>query len=100
MTLKSRKDKRLSTENFKHVSSRAVRSIDFSSLKNILEVKFITGEVYHYLNVKKKLWNTILGIIKSRESLGAFINQQVKPYHDYYQLIVTSTKEKQKRIEL
>jgi len=96
MDLKPGKGKRLATRNFMHVRSRAVRSIDFSFRENILEVKFISGEIYHYINVKKKLWKMILDVIESGESLGAFINQQVKPYYDYYQLIVNDTAKKQK----
>lgn len=78
MRLPDAPGKRLMTKNFIRVDSQALRSVDFTGRSRTLEVEFIDGEVYHHYQVPPVLWAQIREVIASGESVGAFVNQQVK----------------------
>jgi hypothetical protein len=78
MRLPDAPGERLMTKNFMRVDSQALRSLDFTGRSRTLEVEFIDGEVYHYYKVPAGLWAQIREAIASGESVGAFVNQQVK----------------------
>lgn len=88
MQLETKNAPRLETDNFRFVNtSEAVQSLDYSGRLKILEVEFISSrEVYHYLGVTQSTWEKIIQVIESGESLGAFINTDIKPHYDYYRL--------------
>lgn len=98
---------RLSTKNFiKTPFSEAIKSIDYSIKLKLLEIEFKeengNDKVYHYLGVERRIFENILHLKKTIDSLptplpkklreiyslGRFVNQQVKPQYDYYELIV------------
>lgn len=78
MRLPDAPGERLMTKNHIRVDSSAVRSLDFAPRSRTLEVKFIDGEVYHYYKVPAKLWTQIKDVIASGQSIGTFVNQDVK----------------------
>lgn len=82
-----KKNGRLRTDNFRFINtSEAVQSIDYSRRMKILEVEFISREVYHYLSVQPGTWREIERIIESGDSLGTYLNKVVKQEHEYYKL--------------
>ena|SRR5215213_7665480 len=98
MQLETKNALRLETDNFRFVNtSEAVQSLDYSKRLKILEVEFINGGVYHYLNVSQDTWKELQGTIESGESLGAYVNSTVKANHDYYKLDVPSIGELKNR---
>lgn len=89
MELETKNALRLETDNFRFVNtSEAVQSLDYSKRLKILEVEFINGGVYHYLNVSNDTWKQLQETIEDGESLGAYINASIKANHDYYKLDV------------
>lgn len=78
MMLPPKKGKRLGTENFLRVDSRAARSIDFAARERTIEIEFINGDVYHYYKAPPQLWAQITGIVEAGMSLGTFLNQEFK----------------------
>jgi hypothetical protein len=89
MQLETKNAPRLETDNFRFINtSEAVQSIDYSRRLKILEVEFINGGVYHYLNVSRETWKELQETIESGESLGAYVNSTIKANHDYYKLEV------------
>lgn len=89
MQLETKNVPRLETDNFRFINtSEAVQSLDYSGKLKILEVEFINGGVYHYLNVSRDTWKEVAHTIESGESLGAYVNSTIKAEHDYYKLDV------------
>lgn len=95
---------RLNTENFIRMPSTAITSIDYSSKLKLLEIEFRDNQkIYHYKNVEKDVYEELLHLKKLRESesglpeaelekrysIGKFVNQKVKPEHDYYELKIS-----------
>lgn len=85
--------KRLHTGNFTKVSSEAITSIDYDPSKKIIEIAYSGEKIYHYTNMDRKIWTTFLTIIKNKESIGTYINQQFKKMVDekgidYYEVIL------------
>jgi len=95
---------RLGTKKFVTVDSDAVTSIDYSQKLKLLEVEFRDNQkIYHYLQVSKSIYENLLKLKKIKESLkvsgekdpehnysiGKFINLEVKPRYDYYDLSVS-----------
>lgn len=78
MRLPDAPGERLMTKNFVRVDSQALRSLDFASKSRTLEVEFIDGEIYHYYKVPAKLWTEIKDVLLSGQSIGTFVNQDVK----------------------
>lgn len=100
MELETKNALRLETDNFRFVNtSEAVQSLDYSKSLKILEVEFINGGVYHYLNVSKDTWKELQETIEDGESLGGYINSTIKANHDYYKLDVPSAGELRKERE-
>jgi hypothetical protein len=78
MKLDDGRGERLMTDNYMHVNSQAVRSIDYSPKSKTMEVEFIDGEVYHYYKVPAGLWKRIQDVATDGGSVGTFVNQDVK----------------------
>lgn len=90
MKLPDKYGARLNTENYKEVKSAAATSIDYYPKLKIIEIEFSSGSIYHYLNVKKPVWNKFLAFAAKGKGLGEFISQFKQPYNDgverYYEL--------------
>lgn len=58
--------------------------INYQKEKQILEVEYTGGRVYHYHRVPQEIWNEYVEIIKTGGSSGTYVNQQIKPrFGDY-----------------
>jgi hypothetical protein len=57
------------------VNSSAVRSVGYDRRSRILEVEFVSGEVYRYLGVERMVHGALL----RSDSLGRFVNERIKP---------------------
>jgi hypothetical protein len=57
------------------VNSSAVRSVGYDQRSRILEVEFVSGEVYRYLGVERIVYGALL----RSDSLGRFVNERIKP---------------------
>jgi len=73
--------KRLSHKTAIYLDSEALKMVNYSEKEETLEATFNNGRTYHYLKVPKTLWKNFVAVIKSGESAGAFINQQIKPFY-------------------
>ncbi|HEX7845278.1 MAG TPA: Fic family protein, partial [Chitinophagaceae bacterium] len=62
--------------------SNATVLINYSSRTKSLEVEFVGGHVYHYLDVEAEIWEKYQSVVKSRKSSGEFVNAQLKPYYE------------------
>jgi hypothetical protein len=78
------KQHRLNTKNAVYTAqSGTTRMINYDPAKQVLEVQFIEGDVYHYQHVPKKLWEEYLNIVQSGGSSGTFVNKVIKPYYTF-----------------
>jgi hypothetical protein len=63
--------------------SGTTRMVNYDQKKQVLEVQFIEGDVYHYQHVPKELWKEFLAIIQSGGSSGTFVNKVIKPFYKF-----------------
>ncbi len=61
------------------VSSSTIRSIGYDGQSSILEVEFISGEIYQYFNVSEYLHQGLM----SASSKGQFLNDNIKYGYRY-----------------
>ena len=74
--------KKFSHKNVVYLKSEAaLKMINYDEDKCILEATFNNNRTYHYENVAKKVWMDFLGVIRSGNSAGEFINQHIKPFY-------------------
>jgi hypothetical protein len=59
------------------VSSTSVVSVGYDSERAELEIEFVGGGVYRYLDVPPE---TAIELLRA-ESIGRFVNSRVKPVH-------------------
>ena len=103
--LESRSGFRLNTPNYITTPSEAIVSVDYSSHLKILELEWRNengeSKIYHYLNVRKDIYQLILELktkidslskhstkyTRDRYSIGRFISLNVRDVYDYYELI-------------
>jgi len=57
------------------VDSSSVRSVGYDGRSHTLEVEFVNGGVYDYLDVPA----TEADRLRASESLGRYLNQRIKP---------------------
>ncbi len=93
MKLTAQHIRRLHTGNFIKVSSEAITDIDYDPSKKIIEIAYSGEKIYHYTKMNRKMWDKFLTIIKKKESIGTYINQQFKKMIDeknieYYEVIL------------
>ena len=81
--------KKLSTTNQTYVSSSALRSIDYSTSTEILELEFINNQVYHYYKVPRNVWEKTMDVVKTGKSLGTFVNEEIRNLDLDYRKIIT-----------
>lgn len=61
------------------VNSSTIAAIGYSKPRQILEVEFISGEVYQYLGVPESIYNGIM----SASSRGHYLHYQVKGIYKF-----------------
>ena len=59
------------------VSSSAVATVGYDQQSRTLEVEYVSGEVYRYLDVDPA---RVLALLEA-ESIGRFVNERIKPHH-------------------
>lgn len=59
------------------VSSSAVAAVGYDDHSRTLEIEFVSGEVYRYLDVGPA---SVVALLEA-ESIGRFVNERIKPYH-------------------
>jgi hypothetical protein len=63
----------------KAVKSRAVRSIGYDRGQRVLQVKFISGDLYNYFRVPPLEYDRLM----HADSIGGHVNREIKPYYEY-----------------
>jgi hypothetical protein len=61
------------------VKSSAIASIGYHAEKKILEIEYISGEVYDYLNVPEHIFNELM----QADSKGTFANTRIKDHYEF-----------------
>jgi hypothetical protein len=65
------------------VDSSAVRAVRYKESSGELDVRFEKGRQYRYRGVSRSKFRALL----AAESVGAFINQEIKPHHSFREII-------------
>jgi hypothetical protein len=60
-----------------HVASSAVRAVRYDHTRGELDVRYEDGEEYRYVDVPRSKFRSLL----KADSIGRFVNQQIKPFH-------------------
>jgi hypothetical protein len=63
--------------------SGTTRRVNYDRKKQVLEVQFIEGDIYHYHHVPEKVWEDFLSVINSGGSSGTFVNKVIKPFYKF-----------------
>jgi hypothetical protein len=63
----------------KFVSSSAVRSVGYDDALHILEVEYISGDVYRYSGVPRRAYERL----SKAPSKGTYVNREIKPKFPY-----------------
>ena len=74
---------RLPYKTAKRIQSSAVNSINYSLEKKVLEIEYSNENVYWYFDVPLKTWKHLLDIIDKGESVGEFVNKEIKPKYKF-----------------
>jgi hypothetical protein len=65
--------------NRQPVSSSNIASIGYEAALQILEVEFLNGSIYHYLNVPQPEYDALM----AAASHGGYLNANIKPRYPY-----------------
>ena len=68
--------------DWEEVESSVVRCVFYDPTKMELDVRFEEGREYRYFQVPRSKYRALL----TAESIGAFVNYQIKPYHRYEEI--------------
>ncbi|MDI3321053.1 KTSC domain-containing protein [Pinibacter soli] len=60
------------------VKSSAISSIGYNADKKILEIEYISGDVYDYFKVPEHIFNELM----QAESKGTFANTRIKEHYE------------------
>lgn len=64
------------------LNSRVIASAGYDAQKNILEIEFRRGAVYHYFDVPQSVFDWLLKV----PSKSAFLERNIKGHYDYQRL--------------
>ena len=59
--------------------STVIAQMDYDKGTNVLQIVFVSGTVYDYLDVPE----TVFSEMRSAKSKGVFLNQRIKPFYAY-----------------
>jgi hypothetical protein len=59
--------------------SAVIAGYSYDASTEILEVRYNSGKIYHYLNVPEKVYNAM----RSTMYKGNFLNREIKGRYDY-----------------
>ena len=74
--------KHLSHKNAIYIGSEALKMVNYSKDKHILEAQFINNRKYWYKAVPATIWQEFVTVIKAGLSVGAYFNKKIKPYYE------------------
>jgi hypothetical protein len=74
--------RRTTEAKWTHVASSAVRAVRYSLARNELDVRFEEGREYRYSKVPRSKFHSLL----QADSIGEFVNHEIKPYHSCEQI--------------
>ena len=61
------------------VTSSNINSIGYDAQSDILEVEFVSGDIYHYFNVPEHLYQSLM----NAASKGQFLNENIRYGYRY-----------------
>lgn len=64
------------------VESSSVASVGYDPDTRTLELKYVSGDIYHYFDVSPLVHTALL----NATSIGAFVNKRIKPSYRYQQI--------------
>src|SRR5690348_10929089 len=74
--------KHLPHKNAIYIDSEALKMVNYSEDKHILEAQFINNRKYWYKAVPETIWQEFVTVIKAGLSIGAYFNKKIKPYYE------------------
>lgn len=77
---------RLPYKTSKHIQSSAVNAVNYSDERKILEVEYSNENVYWYFDVPLKTWKQLMDIIDKGESVGEFVNKEIKTKYEFKEI--------------
>lgn len=66
-------------KNFTREESSTVRRVKYKPIRNILEVEFTTGGIYHYAHVPQSVADELF----KSEKVGSFVKDKIKGVYTY-----------------
>lgn len=60
------------------VPSRSIRSVGYDPATRILEIMYVNGGLYEYIDVPREEHRALMGA----ESKGAYVNLRIKPHYE------------------
>ena len=63
----------------RYLSSTAIRSIGYDAQLHLLEIEYVSGDVYLYHYVPENEYEQLA----KAESKGTYVNQRIKPKYPY-----------------
>jgi hypothetical protein len=60
--------------------------LKYDSPKKILEIRFRSNEIYHYLQVPEQLWKNYYHEVSSGGSSGKFFNEHIKDRYPFIKI--------------
>ena len=63
----------------RHVSSSAIRSVGYDDQLHLLEIEYVSGDVYRYYYVPASEYARL----EKAPSKGAYVNLEIKPKYPY-----------------
>jgi hypothetical protein len=69
-------------KNAIYIDSEALKMVNYSEDKHILEAQFLNGGKYRYKSVPATIWQEFVTVINAGLSVGAYFNKKIKPYYE------------------
>ena len=79
--------KKASHRNTIYLDSEALKMVNYSEDKHILEAEFTNDRKYRYKSVPETIWQEFLTVIKAGLSAGAFFNKKIKPVYECEEIV-------------
>jgi len=64
------------------VNSKSVRSVGYDLSSRTLELQYVNGSVYQYLDVPQPTYAGLL----AAASIGNYVNTKIKPYYEFREI--------------
>jgi len=68
------------------VISSSIHAVGYDPTAKTLQVQFKTGSIYEYLDVPMEVYETLMSISASGESIGKYFNQNIKNLYTYQKM--------------